>query len=179
MTTVLEIDHGGKHYVFFHKLAADTGYDREYLRKLAKNGKVDAIQLGESWFIEANALEGYQGERGNRGPHRVGVSPERNTDLENAKITMIAAIEEAGSRVQVRQFLPSVATGFNAEIEASSGEDWLSVASALEDQGIKTLIAAPRPTVGERVAYEIEVIVPLNWRYRGERHQVSTSAAAE
>lgn len=64
-----EIEREGKKYVSLTKLAENSGYDREYLRKLAKSGKVDAIQIEHAWLVNPNDLKRYQAGRGNRQPH--------------------------------------------------------------------------------------------------------------
>jgi len=65
-----EIQRDGKTYTTLTALAARTGYDREYLRKLAKSAKVDAIQIGSAWLINAESLGDYQESRSNRKPHK-------------------------------------------------------------------------------------------------------------
>jgi hypothetical protein len=64
-----EFSIGGVIYVVLSKLAEQTGYDREYLRRLAKSGKIDAIQVDNSWIINPEDLARYQHGRANRQPH--------------------------------------------------------------------------------------------------------------
>ncbi len=66
---MVEIQHDGKTYVTLDALEQRTGYDREYLRKMAKSGKVDALRLGSAWLINPQDLERYRSERKSRGPH--------------------------------------------------------------------------------------------------------------
>lgn len=65
-----EITTNGKIYTDLGVVAGRTGYDREYLRKLAKRGAVDAVQAGETWFIDQEDLQRYRDERPQRKPHR-------------------------------------------------------------------------------------------------------------
>jgi len=63
------IEKDGKTYTYFRLLSEETGYDTEYLRKLAKAAKVDAIRVGSSWMINRASLEEYQAAQKNRHPH--------------------------------------------------------------------------------------------------------------
>ncbi len=65
----MELQQNGKTYVDLATLADRTEYNYEYLRKIAKSGKVDAIQIGASWLINPADLDRYRSERKNRGPH--------------------------------------------------------------------------------------------------------------
>lgn len=69
------IQRNGKTYLSLDDLAARTGYDREYLRKLAKSGKVDAFQVGATTLMNPDDLERYRHGRSSRGPH--GEKPKR------------------------------------------------------------------------------------------------------
>lgn len=64
-----EIEKDGKVYVYYRLLSTQTGYEAEYLRKLAKAAKVDATQVGSAWMINRESLETYQQAQKNRHPH--------------------------------------------------------------------------------------------------------------
>jgi hypothetical protein len=64
-----EVVVNGKTYLPLDDLAARTGYDREYLRKLAKANKVDSVRIGATTLINPEDLERYREGRLNRGPH--------------------------------------------------------------------------------------------------------------
>ncbi len=63
-----EVQQNGKTYVTLDDLEGQTGYDREYLRKLAKAGKVAGIRIGATWLVAPEDLEHYKNGRSNRGP---------------------------------------------------------------------------------------------------------------
>ena len=65
-----EIEKDGKTYTYFQAVAKATGYDGDYLRKLAKSGKIDAIRVGSAWMINLPSLEAYQMAQKNRRPHK-------------------------------------------------------------------------------------------------------------
>lgn len=64
-----EVVVNGKTYLPLDDLARRTGYDREYLRKLARAKKVDSIRIGATTLINPDDLSRYQAGRLNRGPH--------------------------------------------------------------------------------------------------------------
>lgn len=63
-----EIEKDGKRYTYFKDLAAITGYDAEYLRKLAKAKKVDALQIGTAWMINRESVDRYKSGYKSRRP---------------------------------------------------------------------------------------------------------------
>jgi hypothetical protein len=65
-----EINLNGKEYVILELAARRSNYDREHLRKLAKAGKVDAVQLGETWLINLESVDIYQRAKPQRKPHK-------------------------------------------------------------------------------------------------------------
>jgi hypothetical protein len=66
---MVEVQQNGKTYVDLASLALKTEYNYEYLRKIAKAGKVDSIKIGASWMMNPEDLDRYRDERKNRGPH--------------------------------------------------------------------------------------------------------------
>jgi excisionase family DNA binding protein len=64
-----EIQINGKTYTPLSDLAESTHYNYDYLRRIAKAGKVDAVQIGSAWLINRDDLNRYAGEVKNRGPH--------------------------------------------------------------------------------------------------------------
>jgi 2,4-dienoyl-CoA reductase-like NADH-dependent reductase (Old Yellow Enzyme family) len=68
-SVMVQVQQNGKTYVDLASLASDSGYDYEYLRKIAKAGKVDSIKIGASWMMNPEDLERYKSARKNRGPH--------------------------------------------------------------------------------------------------------------
>lgn len=57
MKEVLEIDKKNMHSI---KVAADaTGYSRDYITRLAREGKIVATQVGRQWYINLESLEQY------------------------------------------------------------------------------------------------------------------------
>lgn len=65
-----EIERDGKTYTYFQAAAKSKGYDGDYLRRLAKSGKIDAIRVGTAWMIHLPSLDSYQQAQKNRRPHK-------------------------------------------------------------------------------------------------------------
>lgn len=65
-----EIEQNGKKYTYFRVIAEAKEYDADYLRRLAKSGKIDAIRIGSAWMINRESLEEYQKAQKNRHPHK-------------------------------------------------------------------------------------------------------------
>lgn len=66
-----EIVVGSKTYVSLEKASQATRYDREYLRKLAKSGTIDGVQIGDIWMVEVRSIESYRAAKPQRKPREV------------------------------------------------------------------------------------------------------------
>ena len=64
-----EITIGEKLYITLERASERTKYDREYLRKLAKAKKIDAVQIGDVWMVHMNSIEAYRGAKPQRGAY--------------------------------------------------------------------------------------------------------------
>lgn len=60
----------GRDYTAIEVVARQTGYSREYLRKIAKAGKVNAVKVGGLWFVHMPSLEAYRAGDGKRKPKK-------------------------------------------------------------------------------------------------------------
>jgi len=60
---------GDKLYVTLERAAEQTHYDREYLRKLAKAQKLDAVQIGTEWLVYVDSIAAYQEAKPQRGAY--------------------------------------------------------------------------------------------------------------
>lgn len=57
MTNSLDID--GKEMQSIKYAAKQTGYSRDYVTKLAREGKIVAAQIGRNWFVDTDSLQHY------------------------------------------------------------------------------------------------------------------------
>jgi hypothetical protein len=64
-----EITIDGKHYVTLQKASEGTDYDREYLRKLAKAKKINAVQIGSVWMVNIDSITLYRDAKPQRGSY--------------------------------------------------------------------------------------------------------------
>lgn len=58
-----ELDINGKKYVKASVLAKNLGYTSDYVGQLCRAGKVEAAQVGRSWFVAADSLTSHRKER--------------------------------------------------------------------------------------------------------------------
>lgn len=57
MVNVLEIDHKKMHSV--KSAATETGYSRDYISHLARDGKIVAAQINRQWYLDLDSLKQY------------------------------------------------------------------------------------------------------------------------
>lgn len=65
-----EIVIGGVSYVTLDYASKSSGYDREYLRKLAVAKKIIGTRVGESWVVNLKSIEDYKNGKPQRKPHK-------------------------------------------------------------------------------------------------------------
>jgi hypothetical protein len=69
-----------KEYKDLASVAETRRYNPEYLRRIVKEGKIDAVQIGSAWVIHEPDLARYEGERRNRGSRPGGHKPPKPED---------------------------------------------------------------------------------------------------
>ncbi|MCA9359394.1 hypothetical protein KC926_04305, partial [Candidatus Kaiserbacteria bacterium] len=57
MTTTLEID--GKKFQTIKSVANKVSYSRDYITRLAREGKILATHVGRQWFVDLDSLNNY------------------------------------------------------------------------------------------------------------------------
>ncbi len=68
-------DHGGKaleDFLTIEEAAALSGYSGQYLRRMAKRGRLGAVKRGYFWLVERAALEAYMRAADQAGDRRYG-----------------------------------------------------------------------------------------------------------
>lgn len=49
-------------YVTISAASSITGYNKQYLRRLLRNGRLSGIHVGQTWLIHLESLDGYINE---------------------------------------------------------------------------------------------------------------------
>lgn len=66
-----------KHYLTIDEAVARSGYSPQYLRRLARRGRLTALKVGHFWLVDANALETYRMQADTSADQRFGPREER------------------------------------------------------------------------------------------------------
>jgi excisionase family DNA binding protein len=69
-----------EHHISIQAAAEVTGYNRQYLRRLLRAGKLAGIKIGQVWLIRMASLETYLNRAEQTVDHRCG--PKRTYDPE-------------------------------------------------------------------------------------------------
>lgn len=57
--------------------SAETGYAEEYLRRLIRNGKIEAVQIGPAYLLRVSSLKQYMKDIQSTGDARTGPRSKR------------------------------------------------------------------------------------------------------